>query len=486
MVKQANWRVKYDFIVSFSDGLIVAASLFVAYCSRFPAVSLDTLDTTFLGPNYSIRIPYFVVLASILVIWFVCLTLTGSRSERVIGGGPKEYSLVAQGTILALAVTVVILFSVNSNFSRQVLFVSFIVGMPGLLVFRWFLRRFLIHRRKKSDWKDPIILVGQQSAVSLLAEELSSRYQAGLYPVGICLTDSGNEFIEALPLGQRTLRNYGGLGNVREALDETHASAVVIAEGGGLDSLQIKEISWSLDPKKHELILSSGLLDVSGPRIHTRPVAGMPLMFVEVPSFHGTTRILKRVMDLIIGTAVLIISFPVFVAIAVAIKLDDNGPVFFFQERVGLESKPFKMVKFRSMRKDAEEQKSSLEHLTMRNSPLFKMEEDPRVTRVGKFIRKWSLDEVPQVLNVIIGTMSLVGPRPPLRSEVDKYDDHVNRKFLVKPGITGLWQVSGRSNLSWEDSVRIDLYYVENWSIMTDVIILFRTFVAVLRKDGAY
>jgi exopolysaccharide biosynthesis polyprenyl glycosylphosphotransferase len=194
----------------------------------------------------------------------------------------------------------------------------------------------------------------------------------------------------------------------------------------------------------------------------------------------------KRLFDVSIVTVALVLLSPVFAAIALAVRLDSAGPVIFRQERVGAHGTRFTMLKFRSMVVDAEARLAQLRALDEGNGVLFKMKEDPRVTRVGRFLRAYSLDELPQLWNVLRGDMSLVGPRPPLPSEVEQYEGPVSRRLLTRPGITGLWQVNGRSNLSWEDSVRLDLYYVENWSITGDIVVLAKTVKAVLHSDGAY
>lgn len=192
--------------------------------------------------------------------------------------------------------------------------------------------------------------------------------------------------------------------------------------------------------------------------------------------------------DLVIAAALVIVLSPVFLLLAIAVKATSPGPVLFLQERVGLNGSTFRMIKFRSMVVDAESRIQEVSQLDRAegNDVLFKMRNDPRVTRVGSFMRRYSLDELPQLFNVLLGDMALVGPRPPLQREVERYDRHVHRRFLVKPGLTGLWQVSGRSDLSWENSVRLDLYYVENWSITGDLVILWRTLRAVIASKGAY
>jgi exopolysaccharide biosynthesis polyprenyl glycosylphosphotransferase len=230
-------------------------------------------------------------------------------------------------------------------------------------------------------------------------------------------------------------------------------------------------------------------MGVSSPRLAVKPVAGLPLVQVEPPAFTKPALFAKRVFDIVSSLLGIIVLSPLLLGIAIAVKLGDGGPVIFKQERVGLHGKTFNMLKFRSMRVDAEQVLAELkaqQSTDAGNSTLFKMKDDPRVTKVGKVLRRYSLDEFPQLFNVLKGDMSLVGPRPPLMREVKTYERHVYRKFMVKPGITGLWQVNGRSNLSWEDSVRLDLYYVENWSMMGDLQILFRTFKAVVGRDGAY
>jgi exopolysaccharide biosynthesis polyprenyl glycosylphosphotransferase len=254
----------------------------------------------------------------------------------------------------------------------------------------------------------------------------------------------------------------------------------------GRSSRLLRRISWSLEGTGVDLVVSPALTDVAGPRIHVRPMSGLPLLHVEEPDFHGARRIVKGVSDWVAGAFLTLLALPVLILIAVAIKVSDRGPVFFRQTRVGVHGREFPCLKFRSMVVDAEERLAKLQAANEHDGVLFKIKDDPRVTGVGKIIRRLSLDELPQLFNVLRGEMSLVGPRPPLPSEVEQYGDDVKRRLLVKPGITGLWQVSGRSNLSWEDSVRLDLYYVENWSLSTDIVILAKTIRAVLSRDGAY
>lgn len=479
----SSWRQKYRSLLVFNDSLVILLAGFLAFGSRFDVASESFFINADNGDSF--QIPYAYSLVAFSLLWLFLLSLMSTRGGKVIGGGEREYSLVAQASIVTLTIATLLLFTFDASFSRQMLFVFFGLGLPLLVLERWVTRRFLNRQRHRAGWRDNVVLIGHLEAVSAMALELRYRYQAGLHPVAACITDDfeGNA---SQPINLAGLTVFGDISLARSAMETTRSVAVLLVEGGGLSPREIKALSWQLDADRHELILASGLLDISGPRIHTRPVAGMPLMYVEVPHFQGFRLVAKRLMDILLSVVGTILLSPTYVAIAIAIKFDDGGPIFFSQKRVGLNNAEFRILKFRSMSLDAEKRKQALFGDLQPNSPLFKIKFDPRVTRVGSFLRKWSLDEIPQLLNVIVGHMSLVGPRPPLQSEVDQYETHVSRKFLVKPGITGLWQVSGRSNLSWEESVRLDLSYVENWSIIGDIMILLRTVVTVLRRDGAY
>jgi exopolysaccharide biosynthesis polyprenyl glycosylphosphotransferase len=246
-------------------------------------------------------------------------------------------------------------------------------------------------------------------------------------------------------------------------------------------------VSWQLEGSSTDLVVSPGLTEVAGPRLHILPVAGLPLLHVDEPKFTGFRRVLKGAFDRVSAALALVLLSPIFLVLVLAVRLTSSGPALFRQVRVGRAGSTFVMLKFRSMYADAEERLASLrEQSDHGDGVLFKMKEDPRVTRVGKFLRKYSLDELPQLINVVLGTMSLVGPRPPLPLEVARYEDHVHRRLLVKPGLTGLWQISGRSDLSWDESVQLDLRYVENWSLGEDLFILWKTVRAVAHGSGAY
>jgi exopolysaccharide biosynthesis polyprenyl glycosylphosphotransferase len=265
-----------------------------------------------------------------------------------------------------------------------------------------------------------------------------------------------------------------------------NADAVIVASTPQDDSDYLRRLSWELEGTASELVLSSPLGDVAGPRMTLKPVEGLPLIQVEIPTFEGGRYVIKRAMDMVLSAMALVVVGLITPFVALAIKMDDGGPVFFRQERVGRDGQTFRMVKFRSMRVDAEAVKTELAAQNEVSGPMFKMKRDPRITRVGAILRKYSIDELPQFWNVLIGDMSIVGPRPPLPSEVTTYDGRIYRRLYIKPGITGLWQISGRSDLQWDETVRLDLRYVENWSVIGDLVILWRTVGTVLQARGAY
>jgi exopolysaccharide biosynthesis polyprenyl glycosylphosphotransferase len=289
-----------------------------------------------------------------------------------------------------------------------------------------------------------------------------------------------------LTLGGRAIPVVPESRSVVDAVRELGADAVIVAGPGKGGGKYIQELGWQLEESATELILATGLTNVAGPRIHARPVEGLPLMHVELPQYTGARHTLKRFFDIAASASALLTLLPVFLILAVLIKRDSPGKVLFRQERVGKGGKKFFMIKFRSMVETAEEDLAALLDQNEGAGMLFKMQLDPRVTEVGRWLRKYSLDELPQFWNVLKGDMSLVGPRPPLQREVDGYETRVHRRLYIKPGLTGMWQTNGRSDLNWQDSVRLDLYYVENWSLAGDLIIIWRTALQMIKPVGAF
>ena len=331
-----------------------------------------------------------------------------------------------------------------------------------------------------------VLAVGDFEAIASFTAMLRRDEYAGMHVVGACVPGDMNDDVA------RQLDDIGIplLGDVDAILDSAQfigADTVAVISSSLIGPEKLRWISWQLEGTNLQLVVSPGLIEVAGPRLHIQPVAGLPLLHVEQPQFGGFRRFVKGAFDRTVAGLTLAALSPIFVSIAVAVRVTSRGPVLFLQKRVGRDGKTFTMVKFRSMYTNAEDRLAELrEKNANADGLLFKMRDDPRVTRIGKFLRKFSLDELPQLFNIVAGSMSLVGPRPPLPSEVAQYGDDVRRRLLVKPGLTGLWQVSGRSDLSWEESVRLDLRYVENWSPALDLMILWKTAFAVLGQSGAY
>jgi exopolysaccharide biosynthesis polyprenyl glycosylphosphotransferase len=278
----------------------------------------------------------------------------------------------------------------------------------------------------------------------------------------------------------------GTLDQVLDVVRDHQVDTVAVLPSPELDGPALRRLGWELEKTEAELLLAPAVTDIAGPRVRIRPICGLPLLHVERPELRGVRRIAKATFDRTVAALGIVVMFPVLIGLGLAVALTSRGGVIYRQERVGRDGQTFGMLKFRSMVAGADRMVETLRADSDGNGVLFKMKGDPRVTPVGRVLRRYSLDELPQLFNVLRGDMSLVGPRPPLPSEVERYGFDMHRRFLVKPGITGLWQVSGRSDLSWDDSVRIDVRYVENWSLAFDFMILWKTFGAVCRGSGAY
>jgi exopolysaccharide biosynthesis polyprenyl glycosylphosphotransferase len=325
-----------------------------------------------------------------------------------------------------------------------------------------------------------VVAVGYSPMIVDLAAMLRRETHHGLAVVAACVADPDppNE-IGSIPV-------VGGIDRVIHAVDRFEADTVAVLACPEMSGMRLRELAWGLETSGTELCVASALLDVAGPRTTIRPVAGLPLLHLDHPEFTGIRRLIKSVFDRAFGFILLLTSIPLLVLVAAIIKLRDGGPVIFRQKRVGKGGQLFVVYKFRTMVIDAETRKAQLAALNESDGALFKIHEDPRVTPVGAWLRRFSLDELPQLVNVVRGDMSLVGPRPALPEEAALYGEHVRRRLMVKPGITGLWQVNGRADLSWDESVRLDLRYVENWSLMLDLQILWKTWSTIVGGEGAY
>jgi exopolysaccharide biosynthesis polyprenyl glycosylphosphotransferase len=371
--------------------------------------------------------------------------------------------------------------------ARGFLMIALPVGLVLLFLSRWIARRVVVRARKSfGKCITRLLVVGSPRAVRDLTAALSREPWSGYDVVGACVPGTSSRAEIGIP-GFGSIPILGDESGVAAAIAASGSHAVAVAATDEFHGKGLRDLSWELDSLDIDLLVVPGVIDVAGPRLHMRPVAGLPLIHVEKPQYHGAKQFQKRAFDIAFSGTALLCGLPLLVMIAMAIKLGSKGPVFYRQERIGLNGEPFEMIKFRTMLAGADAMVEDLAHLNESDSGvLFKIRKDPRVTPIGRFLRKFSLDEIPQFINVLKGDMSVVGPRPPLGCEVVKYDHDTMRRLLVRPGITGLWQVSGRSDLSWEDSVRLDLFYVDNWSMMADLLIALKTLRVILNHSGAY
>ncbi|MDE9364317.1 exopolysaccharide biosynthesis polyprenyl glycosylphosphotransferase [Luteipulveratus sp. YIM 133132] len=413
--------------------------------------------------------------------WLLAMAQARGYERRLLGVGAEELRAVPRATVRLLAAVAVLTLTVGgvrTDLVRTFLLVFVPVVLLVSLGLRYWLRQRLHRRRHRGFAMQRAVVVGAGEAVDDLVQDLRRDASHGLRPVAACTTVAG-------PTIDGVRR--GTLEDAVRVVDELSADVVVVAHPSGLTPTRLRRLSWALEEREVELMVSPGIMEVAGPRLSIRPSSTLSLVHVERPTVQGGALAGKVVFDRIAALLLLILLAPLLLVLSLAVALDSRGPVLFRQVRVGAGGRPFRMLKLRSMVADAEQRladvRSEADH---GNGRLYKRHDDPRVTRVGRLLRRYSLDELPQLVNVLRGDMSLVGPRPPLQDEVAGYEADAIRRLRVRPGLTGLWQVSGRSDLSWDESLRLDLRYVDNWSMMLDLQILWRTARAVLRGEGAY
>lgn len=472
--RRLTWERAYRVRLAVTDTVLVLATACLASVLQLSALAPATFTE---DPWVLARIPLATA-----AVWLLMLAAFQTREPRITGAGSTEYKRVAHATGLAFGLVAIAFILFQWQGLRSQLVLALPVGLVALLAARWRWRRWLVAQRRSGRYVSRALVVGRRADVEHVIGTLERDGQLGFHVVGTALDgDSAAELV----VSARSYRTFGTPETAAHVARDLGADTIIVASH--LENPDfVRRLGWQLEGTAADLVLSSQLTDVAGPRISLRQVVGLPLISVRIPSFEGARHAYKRALDIIVAALALIPIGLVTPLVALLIKLDSPGGVFFRQRRVGQDGREFEIVKFRTMRTTAEEELSTLAADSDGAGPLFKLRRDPRVTRVGAILRKYSLDELPQFWNVLRGDMSVVGPRPPLPSEVGAYDEPVFRRLYIKPGITGLWQVSGRSDLSWEESVRLDLHYVENWSVMTDLMIIVRTAKVMLRGTGAY
>jgi exopolysaccharide biosynthesis polyprenyl glycosylphosphotransferase len=413
------------------------------------------------------------------VAWLCLLQAVGSYQLRHQRAGATEYKRVLMASFVTAGLVGISSYLLKAEFPRGFYVLLFGIGTAGLVSAR-FLRRKVMHRiHRQGMLLTPIVVAGDSGHVDAIAKVLRRETWLGYQVVGAVTRDRVDQTPGGLPV-------LGSVADTLDVINEHGIATVIFAEGSFSRPVDFRRMAWELEEQDIHMIVVPALTEVSAQRLDVRPVAGLPLVDVDRPQAIEAARWVKRTYDILGSAILLLFAAPLMGLTALAIKLEDGGPVIFRQRRVGLKGEEFDCLKFRSMCIDAEARLAALQAQNEGAGPLFKLTHDPRITRVGRFIRRFSLDELPQLWNALRGDMSLVGPRPALPTEVAQYDSDTRRRLDVRPGLTGLWQVSGRSNLSWDDTVRLDLYYVDNWSMVQDLMILARTAKAVVGSAGAY
>ncbi|NNC11898.1 sugar transferase [Planctomonas sp. JC2975] len=467
---EQRWSRRYRVRLVTSDTVIVVATVGVAYVARFGFTHDD------LG---GIGKFYWVIALAVVGAWSLLLALFHTRDPRIIGVGAAEYRRVANASVITFGALAILFLVAKVDIARGFFVLTLPIGLVGLTFSRWLWRQWLNRQRAVGRYLSRAIVGGSPADVAYVIDQIRRNSGAAYHIVGVA-TD---EPVAGDALDVSVVAN---LDNIATAAANLQVDTVILASQPSDGGDFVRDLSWRLEGTATDLVLAARLTDVAGPRIHFRQIDGLPLIHVEIPQFEGAKHAMKRALDVALSGLGLLLLSPVLIVLAVLVRLDSPGDAIFRQERVGRNNRRFTMYKFRSMVRSAEQDQQALTSGNEGAGLLFKLKNDPRVTRLGRVLRKYSLDELPQLWNVFVGDMSLVGPRPPLPCEVDAYEGAVHRRLFIKPGLTGMWQIGGRSDLTWDESVRLDLYYVENWSLTGDLIILWRTAKVLVHPAGAY
>jgi exopolysaccharide biosynthesis polyprenyl glycosylphosphotransferase len=427
--------------------------------------------------------PYVAVSLLLPLGWTVALLLAHAYERRFLFVGNEEYRRVLNAGVGLTAAFAIVSYAADLQIARGYVFVALPLLTVGGLAARFALRRRLFRLRNRGECMRRVVVLGYERAAANFCRQLRHERYHGMEIVGACLPPHRPQRERMVDVDVAV---FGTFDDVDRAVRESGADTVAVLACPEMDANALRRLTWALERTGTDLVVATALLDVAGPRTTIRPVDGLPMLHVEHAELSGSRRLLKGMFDRVLAALALLVAGPLLLVLALVVRRATPGPAFFRQVRVGKDGREFVLYKLRTMYSGAEEHQEELNGHNEADGVLFKMRDDPRVTPLGRWLRRYSLDELPQFLNVLRGQMSLVGPRPPLPCEVAQYPEDVRRRLVVKPGLTGLWQVSGRSDLSWEDSVRLDLRYVENWSLTFDLVILLRTITALVRTSGAY
>ena len=474
------WLNSYRRQLIITDLVIIAGVVFSSQALRVNPNSRVTIDAV--G-----SVNYWWVSAALSVMWVAALGINGAWDRKSIGTGPGEYGRILQASFYLFGILGIVAYLANAEIARSYLAIALPLGVFGVCGGHWVWRHLLEEYRCQGSHLRSVLVVGGTNSAAALAANLRNAPGAGFRVTGLCVPggptawrDAPNAVIDGFPI-------IGDLDDVAATIARCGVDMVAVAASESFGSEQIRRMAWKLEGSSVAIALVPALTDVAGPRIHARPVAGLPLVYVEAPKFKGPKLVVKTTMDLFGAALGILLLSPLLLVVALLIKLDNPGPVFFRQERIGLGGQRFRVWKFRSMTHGADTKiTEARQEAGQQRSVFYKSASDARVTRVGRILRKTSIDELPQLFNVLNRQMSIVGPRPLVPGEGAEVGHFLERRMLVRPGITGLWQVSGRSDVTAEERIRMDFYYVENWSLLGDTVITARTVRTVLSRRGAY
>ncbi|WP_235887139.1 sugar transferase [Mycolicibacterium arabiense] len=478
--RREQWQAEYVRNLRVSDVVVLGAAFATADGIRFGLFgsARELAWSALSGIDYSV---VGVVLAGL---WLTLLAVVGSRSRRILGHGTEEYRRVVSSALVLFSLVAFLSLVFNIDPANGYIAIALPVGLLGLLANRGMWRSYAARQRVKGRYQTSLLVVGRESAAIDIANKFVLDARLGYEVVGLCTPTAPS--VDATLVGSRHVPFVGTDRAVLDAVQASGADTVALSPTDHLNPLAIRRLIWDLEAFGIDLIVAAGLMDVAAERIRSQPVAGMAMLLIDEPQYDQANAWGKRVFDVAFAATALLCAAPLLAIAFVLIKVTSRGPAFYVAERVGMGGNVFGMLKFRSMVVGADAQLPGMLAAAGHDGLYFKVKDDPRVTRVGRILRKFSIDELPQFLNVLAGDMSVVGPRPQSPEEVTTYDDLVRRRLLVRPGLTGLWQVSGRSDVPAEDATRFDLSYVENWSMAQDLVIIGRTVAVVLRGRGAY
>lgn len=466
-----TWRRRLGRVLAVSDAVTIGLASAGAYLAR------DALGEAGLVRGFANELPTAL---AVLPLWLLVLHLSGAYRPQYLNTGGDAFRRFVSGASVGTLTLGFVSFALNLSLSRLYVGLLFafvlVLGSATRLAVRADLRR----RRVRGRFQQNVVIAGADEEAVETAQALQRDDHGGYRAVGFVAED--------LPVGSVVVEGLSVLGRPEEILDVAYdtRAGLVLASPSGLRPGTLRELTTSLEGSPVDFAVAPSLFQVVSRRVTVESVANVPILHVDQVRLERGKAFLKRTFDLAVAVLLLMGTMPVLVVAAALVRFGDGGPALFRQVRVGRGGREFEIVKLRTMVVDAEERLADIEHLNEAGHAFFKVREDPRVTRVGRFLRKWSIDELPQLWNVLRGDMSLVGPRPPLPNEVEKYEAWQLRRLRVRPGITGVWQTSGRSEVPFDEAVRLDLFYIENWSLGFDLFLLGKTVLAVLGRRGAY